>query len=175
MEEEQAKKRFKFMKNWFKIRDILLPRERILKEVGIKEGMSVVEFGCGTGSYTLPLSRMLGSRGVLYAIDKNDISIETTKDRLDRAHAENVRLIKTDCSIDLPDASIDIVLLYDVFHMLEEPDKVLKELHRLLKPAGILSFNDHHMKDDEIVSGVTSSGLFRFVKKERYSHRFERV
>ena len=60
--------------------------------------------------------------------------------------------------------SVDVVLLYDIFHDLSEPDKILAELHRVLKPRGILSFSDHHMREDEIVSKVTSGSLFKLSK-----------
>ncbi|MDI6886277.1 MAG: methyltransferase domain-containing protein [archaeon] len=55
---------------------------------------------------------------------------------------------------------VDVVLLYDTFHTLGDPNGVLEELHRVLKPDGILSFSDHHMKENEIVSEVTSTYSF---------------
>lgn len=58
----------------------------------------------------------------------------------------NVETIHSDCKTGLPDNSVDAVLLYDTFHDLSDPDGVLEELHRVLKPDGILSFSDHHMK-----------------------------
>ncbi|MFH1323270.1 MAG: methyltransferase domain-containing protein, partial [Methanobacteriota archaeon] len=63
--------------------------------------------------------------------------------------------IHSDRRTGLPDKSLDAVLLYDAFHDLEKPDDVLKEIHRVLKSDGILSFSDHHMKEEEIVSKVT--------------------
>ncbi len=72
----------------------------------------------------------------------------------------------------MPDAGFDVVLLYDIFHMLEDPEGVLKELHRVLKTEGILSFSDHHMKEDKITSEVTAGGLFKLVKKGRKTYRF---
>jgi ubiquinone/menaquinone biosynthesis C-methylase UbiE len=67
-----------------------------------------------------------------------------------------------------------VVLLYDTFHDLTDPNKVLEELHRVLKPNGTLSFSDHHMKDNEIVIKITSRGLFKLSKKAERTYNFEK-
>ena len=72
----------------------------------------------------------------------------------------------------MPDNSIDVVLLYDVFHELSDPQAVLSELHRVLKQGGILSFNDHHMSEDKIISEVTSGQLFRLSRKGKKTYSF---
>lgn len=46
---------FKLMSLSFKIRDLFLPRINVLNEVGIKPGSTVLDYGCGSGSYILPL------------------------------------------------------------------------------------------------------------------------
>ncbi len=75
----------------------------------------------------------------------------------------------------IPDESIDIALLYDTLHALSEPDKVLAELHRVLKSNGILSFNDHHMRESEIMSKITDKGLFRLSRKGKRAYNFSKV
>ena len=80
--------------------------------------------------------------------------------------------ICSDCNTGLPDNSVDVVLLYDTLHSLSDPNGVLEELRRVLKPDGILSFSDHHMKENEIVSKVTSRGLFRLSRKGKRTYSF---
>ena len=84
----------------------------------------------------------------------------------------NLETICSDCKTGLPDNSVDIILLYDTFHDLGDPDGVLEELHRVLKQGGILSFNDHHMKGNEIVTQVTRRGLFRLSRKGQRTYVF---
>jgi ubiquinone/menaquinone biosynthesis C-methylase UbiE len=84
----------------------------------------------------------------------------------------NVETILSDCQTELPDNSLDVVLLYDAFHHLSDPNMVLKELSRVLKPDGILSFSDHHMKENEIVAAVTNNGLFRLSRKGQRTYTF---
>jgi len=42
-----------------------------LEKVGIQRGHIVLDFGCGSGTYTLPAAEMVGNRGRVYAVDKD--------------------------------------------------------------------------------------------------------
>ena len=83
-----------------------------------------------------------------------------------------MKTIQSDCYTRLPDEELDVGLLYDVFHDLADQNAVLSELYRVLKPNGALSFSDHHMKENEIVSSVTNSGLFRLLRKNQRTYTF---
>ena len=83
--------------------------------------------------------------------------------------------IETKCAADpseVESESIDVVMLYDIFHLLGDQNGVLKGLHRSLKPDGVLSFSDHHMKEAEIVKRLAEGGLFELAEKGKYTHRF---
>ena len=82
--------------------------------------------------------------------------------------------ILSPCDTGLPDASIDVVLLYDVFHDLSDGPKVLQELHRVLKPAGVLSFSDHHMSEEQIVAEMVRPGLFRLSRRGQRTYSFSK-
>jgi len=163
---------FQFMALGYKFRDFFLPRINILKEVGIKPGFHVLDYGCGPGSYIMPLAELVGESGKVYAMDIHPLAIQRVQDIASKKQLTNVETILSDCQTGLPDNTLDAVLLYDAFHHLSDPDVVLKELHRVLKPDGILSFGDHHMKESEIVSQVTNSGLFRLSRKGERTYTF---
>jgi len=163
---------FKFMSSGYKFRDFFLPRKKILGEVGIKEGFHILDYGCGPGGYVTPASKLVGKSGKIYALDIHTLAIHKVKDIVSKYNLQNVQTIRSDCKTGLPDNSIDVVLLYDTFHELSYPNRVLKELHRVLKPKGILSFSDHHMKEKEIVSKLTDKGLFRFSGKGKKTYSF---
>ena len=163
---------FQFMSVGYKFRDFFLPRLNILKEVGIKPGFNVLDFGCGPGSYIVPLAKLVGESGKVYALDIHPLAIQRVQDIASKKQLANVETILSDCQTGLPDNSLDVVLLYDIFHHLSDPDVVLKELYRVLKPDGILSFSDHHMKENEIVAEVTNSGLFRLSRKGQRTYTF---
>ena len=163
---------FKLMFLGYRFRDFSLPRKNILKEVGIKPGFYVLDYGCGPGSYIIPLAELVGESGKIYALDIHPLAIQKVKDIASKKQLTNVETILSDCQTGLPDNTLDAVLLYDAFHHLSDPDVVLKELHRVLKPDGILSFSDHHMKEKEIVAEVTKSRLFRLSRKGQRTYTF---
>jgi ubiquinone/menaquinone biosynthesis C-methylase UbiE len=166
---------FKLMSLTYKFRDFFRPRMKILEEAGIQPGSHVLDYGCGPGSYVMPLVELAGPSGKIYAMDIHPLAIKMVEKSAAKKHLANVMTIQSDCHTGLPDQSLDAALLYDVFHDLEQPGMVLKELHRILKPDGILSFSDHHLGEQEIVSGVTKEGFFRFAKKGQKTYSFQKV
>jgi ubiquinone/menaquinone biosynthesis C-methylase UbiE len=165
---------FKFMSVGYKFRDFFLPRINILREIGIKPGFHVLDYGCGPGGYIIPLAELVGGSGRVYALDIHPLAVQKARNIASKRQLANVETILSDCETRLPDNSLDAVLLYDAFHHLNDPDMVLKELSRVLKPDGILSFSDHHMKGNEIVAAVTNSGLFKLLKKGQRTYTFSR-
>lgn len=163
---------FQFMSLGYRFRDLRLPRMNILKEVGIKPGFHVLDFGCGPGSYIIPLAKLVGESGKIYALDIQPLAIQRVQDIASKKQLTNVETILSDCQTGLPDNTLDAVLLYDAFHHLSDPDAVLKELYRVLKPDGILSFGDHHMKEKEIMAELTKGQLFRLLRKGERTYTF---
>ena len=68
--------------------------------------------------------------------------------------------------------SIDRVLCFDVLHDIPDKPEILKELNRVLKQNSILSFDDHHLSEDEIINLITSRGLFKLVEKKKNQFNF---
>jgi len=172
MDKPQSNLDFKFMALGFKFRDSFLPRKNILEEVGIKPGFHVLDYGCGPGSYITAAAELVDKSGKIYALDIHPLAIQMVQSIAAKKQLTNVETICSDCETGLPDNSVDVILLYDTFHDLGDPDGVLKELHRVLKPNGILSFSDHHMKANEIVSKVTDKELFRLLRKGKRTYSF---
>jgi len=166
---------FRFMSLSFIFRDIFLPRKNILAEVGIKPGFSILDYGCGSGSYTIPAAQLVGELGKVYSLDIHPLAVQQVQKVMAKKRLTNIETILSDCATALPDESIDIVLLYDTLHNLSEPDKVSAELHRVLKPNGILSVNDHHLKEQEIITKITGKGFFRLLKKGKKVYNFQKV
>jgi ubiquinone/menaquinone biosynthesis C-methylase UbiE len=172
MDKPQSNFNFRFMAMEFKLRDLFLPRKNILEEVEIKPGFHVLDYGCGPGSYIIPLVELVGKSGKIYALDIHPLAIQMVQKIVLKKQLTNVETIRSDCKIGLLDNSVDVVLLYDTFHDLGAPNGVLEELYRVLKPNGILSFSDHHMKENEIISKITNRDLFRLSKKGERTYGF---
>ena len=166
---------FKLMTLSFKFRDLLLPRINTLKEVAIKLGDSVLDYGCGPGSYTVVATKLVEESGKVYALDIHPLAVQKVRNIAAKRRLTNIETILSDCATGLAGESIDVALLYDTLHAISEPGKVLAELHRVLKPNGILSFNDHHLKDEEIITEITANGLFRLSNKGERVYNFVKV
>jgi len=163
---------FRLMSLTYKFRDFVLPPMSILKEVGIEAGFHVLDFGCGPGSYIIPLAGLVGESGKIYALDVHPFAIQAVQRIASRKRLTNVRTIISDCQTGLPPNSVDVVLLYDTLHHLDDPNGVLAEFHRVLRPKGILSVSDHHMKQDEIISRVTNRGFFKLSAEAKRTYSF---
>lgn len=174
MDKPMSNFHFRLMSFMFKIRDFLIPRINILKEVEIKTGFHMLDYGCGPGSYSIIASEIVGSTGKVYALDIHPLAVQTVKYIAVKKGLKNIETICSNGATGLPESSIDVVLLYDTFHHFSNPEEILKELYRVLKPDGVLSFSDHHMKEIEIVSGVTKSGLYELSGKGKKTYCFRK-
>jgi len=117
---------FKIISNKFKVRDFFNPPIKILKELDIKPGHYVLDFGCGPGSFSFAASRLVGSNGKVYALDINPLAIGKIKKIAIKKRFDNLQTILSDCKTGLDDNSIDLILLFDIYHELDGGFQVLK-------------------------------------------------
>lgn len=144
----------------------------VLDEAGIQPGSTVLDFGCGPGSYEPLLSQRVGVSGVVYALDIHPLAVRKVESLAREKGLHNVKPILYDGVIGLPAASVDIILMLDVFHMLKEPEAVLAELHRVLRPSGALVCAIHHMSIEKAASRIEATGLFNLTDRGGKTLRF---
>ena len=155
---------FKLMAFGFKFRDMFMPPKKLVEQAGIKPGFHVLDYGCGSGSYSIASAEIVGESGRVYALDIQPLAVKMVKDKVRKKGLKNIDTILSDCATGLPDESIDFVILYDIYHELSKPESILQELHRVLKPDGKLSFSDHHLKEG--ANQIESKGLFKLSEKK---------
>ena len=86
-----------------------------------------LDLGCGTGNYTLELKK----RGF------DVIGLDASEGMLEVARSKGLECIKGDAySLPFPDRSFDLVLSVTMFEFIHEPERVLAEISRVLKPGG---------------------------------------
>ena len=124
-------------------REIFHQRDKIAAAVGLNPGMAMADIGAGTGLFTLTFSQAVGETGKVYAVDIAKNFLEHIKARATKAHAANVQTIQcTERSVELPESSIDLAFICDVYHHFEYPQASLATLHKALKPDGELVLID---------------------------------
>ena len=103
---------------------------------------------------------MVGERGKVYALDIHPLAIEAVEKKARKKGLYNIITILSDRDTGLTDESVDVILLYDIIHMIGDKRALLEELHRVLKPDGFLSASDHHLKAAKTSEIVEETGLF---------------
>lgn len=167
MPEPMSAATFKFMVWAFNVVDVFSSRRRYLRKVPLKEGMTVVDYGCGPGRYTIPVAEMLGAKGRVLAIDIQPLAIKTVMKKAAGKCLTNIESVLIDSyQTGIQDASVDMVLLIDVIHSISDCNALFHEINRLLKPDGLLFIEPSHMKASEAKEMVESTGLFTLVKLE---------
>jgi len=123
---------------------------KFLRKIGIKSGQTILDFGARVGYYSIPAARIVGKEGRVYALDKNSDSLNELKRKMTEQELENIILIKADgnLKIGLKNNSIDVVLLYDVLHLINDREKLYEEVHKVLQENGLFSVYPKHNKFD---------------------------
>lgn len=171
----QSSLSFHLMSMKFHFRDWLRPPIKILLEAGVRSGMTVLDFGCGPGGFSLAAARIIGTEGMVYALDIHPLAIKSVRRAAAEQDLGNIRAMTGNSMSEIHRQCLDFALLYDVLHDIQYPVPALVEINRVLKPKGVLSVSDHHLKEASLLSIVTGSGLFRFTKSNRWTFQFERT
>jgi 2-polyprenyl-3-methyl-5-hydroxy-6-metoxy-1,4-benzoquinol methylase len=149
-----------------RMRDLLMPPAEIIKDAGVGLGCVVLDFGCGDWSCSIAAAEAVGVTGKVYALDVHPDACAEVRRRAKKKDLENIEIIQSNCATGLNDKCVDIVFMHEVLHSLgEDNHEVLKELHRILKDNGVLSFSDHCMKKKEKMAIMTGEGFFKLLKE----------
>ena len=126
-----------------------------LEGVGVRKGQVVLDFGCGSGTYTIPAAKIVGDQGKVYALDKDKEALDKLMQRAKSAGLKNIERMDTseELRIDLTDDSVDVVLLFDVFHSYYFPQaddrrRLLNEIYSIMKPFAFISLWPKHMESE---------------------------
>jgi len=150
-------------------RDML---ENVFLEIGIEEGQEILDFGCGSGYYTIPVAEVVGNKGTVYAVDKQQKKLEELKKNLNSSGQSNVRVFGSTggTGLQFPDGSMDVVLLYDIFSYYGPASKelvdLLDEVRRVLQEDGFLSVFPKHVDIGDLKTKIERAN---FVFRDMYS------
>ncbi len=140
-----------------------------LSKIGIKIGYTVLDFGCGRGHYTLPASKLVGSIGIVYALDNNKSALSDLEKTITEKCIKNVELISDIKDAPLKKDSVDIVLCYDVLHYMKLSNRKVtyNNVRRVLRENAIFSVYPKHCK------GNLPSGELADISVEEISKEIE--
>ena len=120
-------------------RRAFLKTENILKRIGVKPQMKVADVGCGTGFFTIPMAKIVGDKGKIFAIDIQEEMIAILNEKIQKLEIKNVEtFLSIEEHIPLPNESVDLALMASLLHELDRYATV-EEVYRFLKPHGVLA------------------------------------
>jgi len=151
-------------------------RRKWLKRAGVKEGDVVLDEGFGMGTSSITAARMVGPRGKVYALDNEPLHVLILWLRAKIRLLKNLKVFLSGAeSTGLPDGSVDVVYISDAFHEFPK-ERTLGELHRVLKPGGILAIWEEHEKKGvtQVLKQAEEHGLFSFIEQEKGFYKLQR-
>lgn len=126
---------------------------KMLSEVGIGEGQSVLDFGCGSGTYSIPAAKLVGRNGRIYSLDVNQGALEKLSRKAEKEGLDNIVTLLSSGNVDIPidNETLKHVLLIDVLQEISDKDTLLEEIYRILKPDGLMTVYPMHIDSNEII------------------------
>lgn len=138
----------------------------ILAYTEIKEGSTVLDYACGPGLFSVQIASIVGTSGHVYAADINPTSKWYLEKTIQERKINNLTLIITDYKLNLPDQSIDTIILFDCIFLIKNRENVLKELHRVLKSQGKLIVDVNHLSSMNTKELAEEFSYFRLSNKK---------
>jgi SAM-dependent methyltransferase len=94
----------------------------VLDALELKRGQAVADLGCGSGYYAFRMAELVGGEGKVFAVDIEPRMLDFVRQRAERERVANVTTVRaTAKDPHLAPASIDLLLMVDVYHELEYP------------------------------------------------------
>lgn len=109
----------------------------ILKQLNIRAGSKVADIGCHEGYMTMKLSKVVGEKGKVFAVDVEQAKLDKLKNHLTAGKINNVNLVKGDYDDPkLPLLSLDAVIILDTYHEMDDHNEILQHVKAALKFGG---------------------------------------
>lgn len=163
----------------------VLPPIKTLEALGLQNNDIVADIGCGIGYFTIPITDIVSRENKIFGLDTSEEMLEETEKRALLAEVSNVITINTkEYDLKLPSESVTFALVVNVLHEIEDKNKFLIEVSRILKPEGkiaiiewekeIMDFGppvDHRLDKVELNEILTSNG-FRLNNNMSFTNAF---
>ncbi len=150
--------------------DLLLPALKL------KPGEKAADIGAGTGYYTRRMAKLVGDKGVVYAVDIQPEMLELLTNNMAEAGIRNVKpILGTITDPKLPRGAVDLILLVDVYHEFDHPYEMTEAMCAGLKPGGRMVFVEFRGEDPAVPIKPVHKMTEAQVRKEMSAHPLQWV
>jgi len=151
----------------------IFPVNNILNTLKIQEGNTIIDFGCGIGYFSLPLTKLVGESGKVIAIDESSEMIDELKKRA--SGLNNLEIVKSN---KIRPYKGDIILLVNILHEVDDPKNFLIECFNSLNPNGRIIIIDWQKKETKfgppVSHRISIEEVKAFTNKEFIEHEIDK-
>jgi ubiquinone/menaquinone biosynthesis C-methylase UbiE len=167
------------VEEWEKRLNKLQPPKEIMDAIGVRPGMIIGEIGAGTGRMTVWLADRVGDEGKIYANDIDRKALDYLERRCEKDNLKNVVTILGEVEDPLlPENALDLAFMINVYHHLDMPVALVKNIIPSLKATGILAIVDadpeksgyganHSTPKEEILAQLDEAG-YELIRVETF-------
>lgn len=131
-----------------------LDPDSILAQINIVTGSAVADFGCGSGYFSIPLARIVGSEGIVHSLDILPSALESVSSKAKIEGISNIITgranLENEKGSGLQDESLDLVVLKDMLFQNKNKEIIIAEAHRVLKKGGKVLVVEWNKEDNAI-------------------------
>lgn len=144
-----------------------------ISKLPINKNSVVADIGAGSGFYTFRIAPMVKQ---VYAVEIQNDALNYLKDRSKALMLNNVTVIQgAETTPGLPENSIDLAIMVDVYHELRYPKETLQALKKSLKSKGKLLLIEYRAEDPQVAIKEEHKMSVRQVTKELAANGFELI
>ena len=148
----------------------------LIQSLGIRPGQTVADIGAGSGYFTRRMAREVGKDGKVLAVDIQPEMLDSLNKNLKAEGIENVDMfLGQEQSPNLPEASLDMVLMVDVYHEFSYPHEMMTAIRKALKPNGQVVWVEYRLEDPRVPIKLLHKMSKAQVQKEAEHQGFEWV
>jgi precorrin-6B methylase 2 len=148
----------------------------IVAALELKPGMQVADIGAGTGYYSWRMAREVGKTGKVHAVELEQEMLDLIAANMKKQGVANVHgVLGTITDPKLPENSLDLVVMVDVYHEFSHPYEMMQNICRAVKPGGRVVWVEFRLEDESVPIKTVHKMSEAQVKKEAAVHPLEWV
>ena len=123
---------------------------RLLKNMDIQPGDTIADIGAGSGYHVFKMAP-LAHQGLIYAVDIQPQMLAAMEKKKEQGPVSNIKLIRgSEKSTNLPENSVDKVLIVDVYHEMSFPLEMMQSIFKAMREDGELYLIEYRAEDRTI-------------------------
>ncbi|WP_375577968.1 class I SAM-dependent methyltransferase [Marivirga tractuosa] len=123
---------------------------KLMKNMNIQSNDVIADIGAGSGYHVFKMAPK-AEEGLIYAVDIQEEMLQAIRERKSKEGIDNIELVKgTERSVNLPENSVDKVLMVDVYHEFSYPIEMMKSIKNALKDKGEIYLIEYRAEDKSV-------------------------